>query len=78
MKNSSNLSKNIQKKLEKSRFWLQRLSPAMSDNTRLETIKVLLKMARKDGLNPKELFKVALKTRQSDRTPPEESAVFPL
>lgn len=65
---------------EKVRYWLHLLSPAMQDDLQIQTVKQILRLSKKDGLNPQHLYKVALTTRSPnfDSPAPKIRDIFPL
>lgn len=53
--------------------------PAMSDDSQKSTIKMILGMAKEDGLNPERLYEIALEARpEFDSPAPSPEEIFPL
>lgn len=60
-------------------MFLQLLAPVMQDDHNTAAIKVVLKLAKSKGLNPKKLYKQALQTHSSGLpVAPALETVFPL
>jgi len=59
-----------------TKFFLQVLAPAMEEP---KTIKAVLRMAAKEGVDPKALYATAVSTRPPNLSPaPEDAEIFPL
>jgi len=60
---------------DKNRFYLQLLAPILQDDDNVAGVKVVLRAARKHGLNPEKLYELATKNKP---LAPSTDDVFPL